>query len=130
MKTLICLAVVFSASFAWAQSDQAKPAHFSNDKGLVTVRGCVSILHGDYVLTKQDPGNTYQLQKAGKVKLKSYLGQRVEITGTKSATMDSSDDAFNNAGNASPITITIRSIKTLSKVCQDSMLGRSYSWLS
>ncbi|HXW91106.1 MAG TPA: hypothetical protein VEK33_11215 [Terriglobales bacterium] len=43
----------------------------------------------------------------------------MKITGTKSATMDSSDDAFNNAGNAGPITITIRSIKTLSQECPD-----------
>lgn len=88
-------------------------------QGVGQVRGCVSMLNGDYVLTKQDPGNTYQLEKTSKIKLKTYLGQRVEITGTKSATSDTSEDAINNAGNASPITIMIRSIKTLSKECPD-----------
>ncbi len=119
MKTAICIAVLCSASLAWSQSDQTKMAPSSNDKGLITVRGCVTKLNGDYVLTKQDPANTYQLAKASKIKLKSYLGQRVEITGTKSATEETSEDAINNAGSASPVTITIRSIKSLSKECLD-----------
>jgi hypothetical protein len=76
------------------------------------------MLNGDYVLTKQDPGNTYQLQTSDHIKLRSYLGQRVEISGNKSATMETSEDAMNGRlGSASPVTITIKSIKTISKEC-------------
>jgi hypothetical protein len=117
MKTAIWIAVVLSAGFAWAQSDQA--ARSDQPSGQVTVRGCVTMVNGDYALTKPDPGNTYELQKAEKIKLRSYLGQRVEITGTKSRTLSTSEDAINAGGNASPVTITIQSIKTISKECQD-----------
>jgi hypothetical protein len=118
MKMALCLALLFSASFALAQSNQ--PSNNKNQNGTVTVRGCVTMLNGDYVLTKQDPGNTYQLQKSDHIKLRSYLGQRVEITGTKSETIPSSEDAINaRAGSASPVTITVKSIKTLDKECRE-----------
>jgi hypothetical protein len=116
MKKAIGIAVLLMASFAMAQSDQ--PSNNRNQNGDVTVRGCVSMLNGDYVLTKQDPGNTYQLQKSDRIKLRSYLGQRVEITGTKSTTMPTSEDAVNRMGSASPVTITVKSIKTISKECR------------
>lgn len=118
MKMGLCLALLFSAGFVLAQSDQ--PSNNKNQNGMVTVRGCVTMLNGDYVLTKQDPGNTYQLQKSDHMKLRSYLGQRVEITGTKSETVPSSEDAINaRAGSASPLTITIKAIKTISKECRE-----------
>jgi hypothetical protein len=117
MKSAMCIAVLLSASFALGQSNQ--PSNNKNDKGEVTVRGCVSMMNGDYVLTKQDPGNTYQLQKPDKIKLRNYLGQRVEITGTKSMTIPTSEDAINaRMGSASPVTITVKSIKTISKECR------------
>jgi hypothetical protein len=123
MKTAMWVAVLLTASLAWAQSDRPaksdQPSN-NNDHGQVTVRGCVSMLNGDYVLTKQDPGNTYQLQKSDHIKLRSYLGQRVEITGTKSETIPTSEDAVNGRlGSASPVTITVKSIKTISKECRE-----------
>jgi hypothetical protein len=122
MRMAMWVTVLLSASFAWAQSNQlARSDQPSNNKddGQVTVRGCVTIENGDYVLTKQDPGNTYQLQKTDHIKLRSYLGQRVEITGTKSPTMETSEDAINGRlGSASPITISVRSIKTIAKECR------------
>jgi hypothetical protein len=117
MKMAMWVAVLLTASLAWAQPTQASK---SSDRGQVTVRGCVTMLNGDYVLTKQDPANTYQLQKADHIKLRSYLGRQVEITGTKSETIPSSEDAINGRlGNASPVTITVKSIKTLSKECRE-----------
>jgi hypothetical protein len=121
MKNAIGMAVLLMASFALAQSNQPnQPSNNHNQNGEVTVRGCVTMLNGDYVLTKQDPANTYQLQKADHIKLRSYLGQRVEITGTKSETIPSSEDAINGRlGSASPVSITVKSIKTLSKECRE-----------
>jgi hypothetical protein len=122
MKMAVSLAVLLVASLLWAQSNQNaptnQPPNNSNNKSMVTVRGCVTMENGDYVLTKQDPGNTYQLQKADKIKLRNYLGQRVEVTGIKSTTLPTSEDDINGrAGSASPVTINIKSIKTISKEC-------------
>ena len=123
MRMAMSLTVLLAAILMWAQSNQNaptnQPSNNSNNNGTITVRGCVAVQNGDYVLSKQDPGNTYELQKGEKIKLRNYLGQRVEITGTKSTTMPTSEDAINGrAGSASPVTISIKSIKTISKECR------------
>jgi len=116
MRKAIGMAVLLIASFAWAQSIQT--SNNRNQNGEVTVRGCVTIMNGDYVLTKQDPAVTYQLQPSSKIRLRSYLGQRVEITGEKSTTIPTSEDAINaRMGSASPVTVKVESIKTISKEC-------------
>jgi hypothetical protein len=86
-------------------------------KGQVTIQGCVGRFNGDYILTKQDPAITYELQATGKTKLRHYLGQGVEVTGTEASSMSTSSDALNKTGSASPVTITITSIKTISQEC-------------
>lgn len=123
MKVAMWVGLVVIASFMWGRSSQAgitnQPPNGDNDKGTVTIRGCVGIENGDYVLTKQDPANTYQLQKAEKVKLKKYLGQRVEITGKTTETIPTSEDEINGrTGSASPVTILVKSIKTISPRCE------------
>jgi hypothetical protein len=123
MRMAMWVGLVLVASFMWGRSNPAATSNqaqdTNNDHGQVTVRGCVGIENGDYVLTKQDPANTYQLQKAEKVKLKKYLGQRVEITGKTTETIPSSEDEINGrAGSASPVTIMVKSIRTISKQCE------------
>lgn len=113
-------ALVLSGSFLLAQD--ASPANANQQKKKVskdeiTVQGCVGRSSGDYVLTKQNPAMTYELQATGKTRLRNYLGQRVAVTGTESPTMSSSSDAMNKTGSASPVTLTIRSIKTIDKEC-------------
>ena len=49
------------------------------------MQGCVSRFSGDYILMKQNPAMTYELQATGKTKLRQYLGQRVEVTGREVA---------------------------------------------
>jgi hypothetical protein len=112
--------LLLSSSFLRAQDNNssATSEHQSkNAKGEVTVQGCVGRFSGDYILSKQDPGVTYQLQATGKIKLRKYLGQRVEVTGSEAPTMSTSSDALNRSGSASPVTILITSIKTISKEC-------------
>jgi hypothetical protein len=112
--------LLLSSSFLAAQGSNSSAAgeHQSkNAKGEVTVQGCVGRFGGDYILSKQDPGVTYQLQATGKIKLRRYLGQRVEVTGSEAPTMSTSADALNRSGSASPVTILITSIKTISKEC-------------
>jgi len=121
MKKTMLFVLVISASFLLAQNsnppDGASPDNSKHAKGQVTIQGCVSRSSGDYILMKQEPGITYQLQATGKIKLRHYLGQRVEVTGTESATMSTSSDAMNKVGSAAPVTLTIALIKTLDKDC-------------
>jgi len=112
MKTL-CFLLLLSGSFLFAQNT----GHHPKSKDEVTVQGCVSRANGDYILMKQNPAVTYELQATGKIRLKNYLGQRVEITGTESPTLSSSSDAMNKVGSAAPVTLNIISIKTIDKEC-------------
>ncbi len=112
--------LLLSASFALGQGNQSAATSTDNShhgKGQVTVQGCVSRMSGDYVLVKQDPANTYELQATKKIKLRHYIGQRVEVTGEESPSMSTSSDTMMRTGSASPVTISVNSIRTISKEC-------------
>jgi len=112
--------LLLSGSFLLAQNagpSNPSPQSSKDSKGQVTVQGCVSRSSGDYILMKQDPGVTYELQAANKIKLSKYLGQRVEVVGTESPSMSTSSDTSARAGSPSPVTLTITSIKTIEKEC-------------
>ena len=112
--------LLLSGSLLPAQDSNPSNAKQHNSKafkGQITVQGCVGRSSGDYVLTKQNPGVTYELQATGKIRLRQYLGQRVEVTGSESATLSSSSDALNKTGSASSVTLTITTIKTIEKEC-------------
>jgi hypothetical protein len=112
--------LLLSGSFLLAQDSTPKNPSQHNakpSKGEVTVQGCVGRSSGDYVLTKQNPAMTYELEATGKTRLRNYLGQRVEITGKESPTLSTSSDALNKTGSASSVTLTITSIRTIDKEC-------------
>src|ERR1700693_2775296 len=118
MRKMWFVLLLFSGSFLLAQdsSNSAMSQDNSKDsKGQVTVQGCVGRASGDYILTKQNPGMTYELQATGKTKLRQYLGQRVEVTGKESPSMSTSSDTSARTGSAAPVTLTITSIKTIAK---------------
>jgi hypothetical protein len=114
MKRLMLLVLLMSASFVIGQTSGQTPSN--NQSGPIKVHGCVSRASGDYILIKTDPGDTYRLLSSKGVKLHSYLGQRVEITGTQAPTMATTSD---EGHTVSPVTITVSSVKTLSKECRD-----------
>jgi hypothetical protein len=115
---LVILLLLSSVLLAQDSSPSVTSQPKSKDaKGQVTIQGCVGKFSGDYILTKQDPAITYELQATGKTKLRHYLGQRVEVTGTEAPSMSTSSDALTKTGSASPVTITITSIKTISQEC-------------
>ncbi|MFZ3266881.1 MAG: hypothetical protein WA172_22950 [Terriglobales bacterium] len=119
MKSILFV-LLLCASFALGQGNQAAAPTSDNshhDKGQVTVQGCVSRLSGDYVLVKQDPADTYELQATKKIKLRHYIGQRVEVTGEEFPSMSTSSDTMMRTGSASPVTISVSSIRTISKEC-------------
>ena len=119
MRTFLC-ALLLSGSFLLAQysTPPSTGQHDATDsKGQVTVQGCVGRSSGDYVLTKQNPAMTYELQGTHKIRLRNYLGQRVEVTGSESPTMSTSSDAMNKTGSAASVTLTLTSIRTIDKEC-------------
>jgi hypothetical protein len=113
-------ALLLSGSFLLAQDSGpgATSQQKSKDsKGELTVQGCVGRFSGDYILTKQEPAITFQLQTTGKIKLRQYLGQRVEVIGSEGPSMSTSSDALTKTGSASAVTLTITSIRTVAKEC-------------
>lgn len=110
MKKLLFVMLLLSGSFLMAQDSKSST-------GQETIQGCVGRSNGDYVLTKQNPGITYELQATHGIKLRKYMGQRVEVTGNEGPTMSTSSDAINKTGNAAPVTLTVNSIRTIDKDC-------------
>jgi len=127
MKKLLFVTLLLSGSLLPARdstSANTDQQGSKDSKGQVTIRGCVSRSNGDYTLMKENPGITYELQATGKTRLKHYLGQRVEVTGTEGPTMSSSSDATNKIGSAAPVTLTITSIRTIDKDCSEQSVSR------
>ena len=103
-----------------AQDNNSAAISSENSKdsnGPVTVQGCVGRSSGDYILTKQDPAMTYELQATGKTMLRNYLGQQVQVTGTESPSMSTSSDSMTRTGSPAAVTLTVTSIKTIHKEC-------------
>jgi hypothetical protein len=115
-----CVVLLFSVGSLLAQdsnSSKSSPHNSKDSKGQITVQGCVTRSTGDYILIKQDPGMSYELEATGKIKFRRYLGQRVEVTATESPSMSTSSDAMARMGSPSSVTLTITSIKTIEKEC-------------
>lgn len=125
-RILLLLLLLTSVSFLPAQdnndSKAATPDNSQAGKGQKTIRGCVSRFNGDFILVKQHPAMTYELQSAGKVKLAPYLGQEVEVTGRTWASLSTSSDALNRGGAPSSITLVATSIKTITKDCTERLV--------
>jgi len=109
---MIVLMVVWAAFSMAAQTTD----HSKKSKDEITARGCVSKLSTDYILTQADRGNSYELQG---MRFARYLGQEVEVTGVESPSLSTSSDYSARTGSPSPVTITVRSIKTIAKRCSD-----------
>jgi hypothetical protein len=121
MRKLIAMLLLSGGLLAAQTPSPAKndQKDVKDSNGQVTVRGCVSRSSGDYVLIKQNPPMTYELQGTHKIRLKHYLGQRVEVAGTESPTLSTSSDAMNKTGSAAPTTINVASIRTIDKECPE-----------
>jgi hypothetical protein len=113
------LVLMLASGFLLAQdnSGTTNQGAAKDAKGQVTMQGCVDRQRGDYVLVQQDPGATWELQGTGKIKISKYFGQRVEVTGTKLSSLETSSDAIVSGGSPSPVTIRVTSVKVLDKSC-------------
>jgi hypothetical protein len=113
----LCLAMVLLSGTWLAAQESMSQREVKESKGEITVQGCVGRSSGDYVLTKQNPAMTYELQGTHNIKLRHYLGQRVEVTGSESPSLSTSSDAMNKTGSPSSVTLTVTSIRTIDKEC-------------
>ena len=112
------LALCLSISLSAQTSDSGQSTgNAKKSKDEITARGCVAKQSTDYILTQADQGNSYELQGNKKIRLRNYLGQQVEVTGVQSPTLSTSSDYLARSGVATSVTITVNSIKTLSKRC-------------
>jgi hypothetical protein len=117
MNKAIMFVMLFAASLLWAQSNTPQSQESTKDKsGRVRVRGCVSRSSGDFILMQSDPGNSYVLQSARKIKLEHFLGQQVEVSGTETPTLGTSTN-FTRRRTGSSVTITVDTISTIAKEC-------------
>jgi len=111
-RAKMVLPLLLVAGWVMAQTSPDRPL---KDKRQIAVQGCVSRSSGDYVLMQFDPGNSYVLHSANNIKLGDYIGQEVKVTGTKSPTLSDTSDAGRSAPST---TITVNSIRTISRECR------------
>ena len=130
MKKVILLASIalLCASFAWAQqtaaqSDQSSSASASASPNSGTMQGCVSAVDGNYVLTQDETGATYQLV-GSEDQLKSHVGHEVRITGQVTNAGSSPDQGPGSSATGSSGTgasgssvIQVSDVKMISKKC-------------
>ena len=121
MKPLLVVLLLFVSLAAAQNNGSTASAQNSSTpaNGQLTVRGCVSRASGDYILIKDNPAITYELQATGKMKLRKYVGHYVEVTGQESPSMSTSSDTMARMGSASPVTFTASSIRTIEKECPE-----------
>ena len=116
MKSRSVFAMLLAGGCLIAPADQNQAQQPAKQKPRqITAQGCVSRSTGDFILMQSDPGNSYVLRPTGKLKLDSFLGQQVEVTGRETPTMSSSSNY--NRSPAAAVTIVVDSIKTISKQC-------------
>jgi hypothetical protein len=114
MKTATMVFLVLTGG-GWLTAQANSDRSLNDERGQVSVEGCVSRSSGDYVLMQLDPGNSYVLHSAHNIKLAPSLGEQVRVVGVESPTLSDTSDA---GRSAPPITITLNSMSTISKECK------------
>jgi hypothetical protein len=112
--TLICSAAWLLGQGYPSQSGSSQAGNAA--AGETTVQGCLQSSNGTYTLTDKS-GTTYQLQ-GDTSKLSAHVGHEVRITGTTTAGGATSSSMGSQAGGAQQPTLTVASMKHVSKTCQ------------
>jgi hypothetical protein len=117
---LLVIALVCSAAWLQAQDQYGSQSGSSQtgtaSSGKTTVEGCLQSSNGTYTLTDKS-GTTYQLQ-GDSSKLSAHVGHEVKITGTTSGSSATSSSMGTQAGGTQQSTLTVESMKHVSKTCQ------------
>ena len=129
MKKITYLMVLCAVSLLVGRSDAKEPSsesrNPSSSRGYITVQGCVAKSTGYYILMRTEPGNTYNLEEGSRtIKLDSYLGEQVEVTGWESPQLSNSSSVFYSTA-PSAVTVMVMSIKTLAERCTEGEISAS-----
>src|SRR5438874_13839327 len=122
MAKTFLLAISLLVSAAWVQAQSQYPQTGSSQTGAsasgqTTVQGCLQGSDGSYTLTDKS-GTTYHLQ-GDTSKLSAHVGHEVQITGsTTSASTATSPTAGTATSASQQPTLTIQSMKHISKTCK------------
>jgi hypothetical protein len=122
MPRILLLALTLLLSAAWLQAQDQYGSQAGSSQtgtaasGQTTVQGCLQGADGNYTLTDKS-GTTYQLQGDTK-KLTAHVGHEVQITGSTSGASATSSSMGAQAGGAQQPTLTVQSMKHVSKACQ------------
>jgi hypothetical protein len=122
MTKAFLLAISLLVSAAWLQAQSQYPQSGSSQTGAsasgqTTVLGCLQGSEGNYTLT-DNAGTMYQLQ-GDTSKLSAHVGHEVQITGSvTSASNATSPTAGTPAGATPPTSLTVQSMKHISKTCK------------
>ncbi len=122
MTKILLLAIALVCSAAWLQAQDQYGAQSGSSQtgaassGKMTVQGCLQSSNGTYTLTDKS-GTTYQLQGDAS-KLSAHVGHEVKITGTTSGSSATSSSMGAQAGGTQQSTLTVESMKHVSKTCQ------------
>jgi hypothetical protein len=117
------LAICITGSIALAQTPSMKPESDNLEHGQATapdqstvkpqtVRGCLNSVGDNYTITDQVSGKTFKLEGSTD-RLKQYIGQTVEITGSVKSIDDESRPASAPTGDI----LTLSDVKQLSDKC-------------
>jgi hypothetical protein len=118
MRYLVLSIVLLSACWVVAQdSTQTSTQTGSNAAGSeTTVQGCLSGSNGTYMLTDKN-GTAYQLT-GETAKLSAHVGHEVRITGTMGSS--TATGSMGTQGSNASQTLSVTSMKHISKTCQNS----------
>jgi hypothetical protein len=121
MARMLLLALTLLLSAAWLQAQdqygsQTGSSQTGTAAGQTTVDGCLQGSNGNYTLTDKS-GTTYQLQ-GDTSKLSDHVGHEVRLTGTSSGSSATSSSMSGQASGPQQPTLTVHSMKHISKTCQ------------
>ena len=122
MTKILLLAIALVCSAAWLQAQDQYGSQSGSSQtgtassGKTTVQGCLQSSNGTYTLTDKS-GTTYQLQ-GDTSKLSAHVGHEVKITGTTSGSSATSSSMGTQTGGTQQPTLTVESMKHVSKTCQ------------
>jgi hypothetical protein len=121
MARMLLLALTLLLSAAWLQAQDQYGSQTGSSQtgtaaaGEITVEGCLQGASGNYTLTDKS-GTTYQLQGETS-KLDAHIGHEVQITGKTSESGATSSATGTQAGGTQQPTLTVHSMKHVSKKC-------------
>jgi hypothetical protein len=116
--SLLVLTLLLSTAWLCAQTypQTGSSQTRSSNSGKTTVTGCLQGSEGNYTLT-DNAGMTYRLE-GDTSKLSAHVGHEVQITGTASTSSEASSTTGAATGGAHESTLTVQSVKHISKTCK------------